>query len=568
MNLASTSFLLSAVAGAGILSSLHWSLPPALASSVPAVFAGPTSAEAQTATPCDDWLLPPRVANNKKVGPSSCLMQETAVTFEGRPFTRLDIGLDGTVEGYLTKTGDYKEYLTNSPDLVFPQTADPGPILFGVARYERDKGASMTLVLPARESWNGKMWVTAHGRGVSFKQGNLRPWNKNGDPANPLNGLDEYDQQMLAKGFVLAKTRRTSAEGLGEIITTLEDGTTVDYAAFNDSARYVMDFGAVAGKAVAARLGRAPTRTYLWGHSAGARIARGINYTPGLNKGTDGRPVFDGFLIDDAAAGGWLPVRYKDGKDVLFTTEADKAAMVPQVEVIHQMYNNIWPSKKPDYMSASYLANKRANAKILRDKGLTSKYRSYEVRAVSHSGRGGGLHLKTFMDRFLDMLDAWADKGVAPPPTRSDWAPVGDANGDGVIELPALTFPEAACPLGVYYPTTSTSGSTAIAAFSGEGLEPLDRGNVFVDMNRNGVWDMRETPTQAWQRLGLLKKGEQVTREKYVECIETAARALVKDGFISDASAKASVEQARTADLQPKDPVTPPGQRGRGRGGN
>ena len=40
---------------------------------------------------------------------------------------------------------------------------------------------------------------------------------------------------MLAKGYALAKTRRTSSEGLGEIIATLEDGTTVDYAAFNDS---------------------------------------------------------------------------------------------------------------------------------------------------------------------------------------------------------------------------------------------------------------------------------------------------------------------------------------------
>ena len=42
---------------------------------------------------------------------------------------------------------------------------------------------------------------------------------------------------MLTKGYALVKTRRTSSEGLGEIIATLEDGTTVDYVAFNDSAR-------------------------------------------------------------------------------------------------------------------------------------------------------------------------------------------------------------------------------------------------------------------------------------------------------------------------------------------
>jgi len=33
------------------------------------------------------------------------------------------------------------------------------------------------------------------------------------------------------------------------------------------------------------RLGRAPAHTYMYGHSAGARIGHGLNYTPGLNAG-------------------------------------------------------------------------------------------------------------------------------------------------------------------------------------------------------------------------------------------------------------------------------------------
>src|SRR5881628_2694946 len=74
---------------------------------------------------CDQFLLAPRQANGKRVGPKSCLMQETAVTVDGRAFARLDVGLDGTVDGYLAKTGDYKEYFTNSPELVFPQTWGP-----------------------------------------------------------------------------------------------------------------------------------------------------------------------------------------------------------------------------------------------------------------------------------------------------------------------------------------------------------------------------------------------------------------------------------------------------------
>jgi len=103
------------------------------------------------------------------------------------------------------------------------------------------------------------------------------------------------------------------------------------------------------------------------------------------------------------------------------------------------MYNNIWEPKHPAWMSDSYLENKRNNARILRDKGLA--YRMYEVRGVSHAGgesegpRGHilNLDLARVMDRFIDMVDAWADKGIAPPPTHSDWGELGGANRDGTI---------------------------------------------------------------------------------------------------------------------------------------
>jgi hypothetical protein len=81
---------------------------------------------------------------------------------------------------------------------------------------------------------------------------------------------------MLAKGFALVKTHRTASEGLGEITATLDNGTIIDDVAFNDSARYVMDFAAVAQNAIGKRLGKPATRTYFYGHSAGARIGRGI----------------------------------------------------------------------------------------------------------------------------------------------------------------------------------------------------------------------------------------------------------------------------------------------------
>jgi hypothetical protein len=163
------------------------------------------------------------------------------------------------------------------------------------------------------------------------------------------------------------------------------------------------------------------------------------------------------------------------------------------------------------------------------------------------------LDLAKAMDRFIDMVDAWADKGVAPPPTHSDWAELGDTNRDGTIDHPALAYPEIACPLGVYfsYPE-STSGTTSFAAFTGDGLEPLDGKKVFVDMNRNGVWDYRETPTQAWRRLGLLQRNEELTRDRHVACVQRAAEQLRKEGFFSDKAAAWYVEQAKTAEISPK----------------
>src|SRR5262249_37541349 len=136
---------------------------------------------AEAATPCDDALPPPRTVHGERVGPSSCLMQEHDVTSDGRRIRRIDVGLNGTVDGYLAKVGDYKEYFTNSPDLVFPQTWGPRQILFGVATYERDRGAAMTILFPDRTAWNHKVFVMVHGRGVSFKDGGLKPWDKNAD---------------------------------------------------------------------------------------------------------------------------------------------------------------------------------------------------------------------------------------------------------------------------------------------------------------------------------------------------------------------------------------------------
>jgi len=77
-------------------------------------------------------------------------------------------------------------------------------------------------------------------------------------------------------------------------------------------------------------------------------------------------------------------------------------------------------------------------------------------------------------------------------------------------------------------------------------------------MNRNGVWDYRETPTEAWRRLGLLQKNETLTRERYVACVRRAADQLRMDGFFSDKTAASYIDRAATVDLPPTMPPTGP----------
>jgi len=513
-------------------------------------------------TSCNNYLPPLRQLETRKVGPASCMMQEAEFTYHGKEYVRVDMGLSGTAEGYVTKEGDYNEYLTNAPELVFPQAQHPNvqEPMMAVANYEMTRGAAILLVFPkSRNEWNGKLWVTAHGRGSSFNNGSLKIWHQYMEKEADL---DKLEKAIISLGYALAITKRTSAERLGEIIATLSDGTVVDWVAFNDSHSLMKDYTAVAEAAIRSRLGKVPDRTYLYGKSAGARLARGMNYYGHrLNRDNRGNPIFDGFFVDDSAAGTWLPVVMENGTDVLLSTAEEKAAFVPQLELVHQAYWNFNDHELPEFVTYSFLANKINNARILKEKGLTDKFRMYEIRQLSHGGgesqpdgRGQStqtLDLSLFMEGAINLLDAWVVRGEAPPPSRSDYAVIGDVDNDGVIDHPAISYPEVACPLGIFYPVVSGSGSTTWAAYTGKGIEPRDANGVFVDMNGNGRWDFRETPEQAWQRLGLLGPGEKITRDRYVGCVSEAAGDLAEEGFFSPEVVKGYVEKAQSKNLAP-----------------
>src|SRR6185437_10621598 len=152
------------------------------------------------------------------------------------------------------------------------------------------------------------------------------------------------------------------------------------------------------------------------------------------------------------------------------------------------------------------------------------KHRLYEIQGVSHFDAGQvsrqdlvfqNLDLSGIFDALIDRLDAWVDKDLEPPATKSDLATLTKGNGNDK----SVALPEVACPLGVHYifppqldPGRRGGQETAFATFDGTNLEPVDGRGVFVDMNGNGVRDKRESVTQAWQRVGLLKAGQQFNR--------------------------------------------------------
>lgn len=92
-------------------------------------------------------------------------------------------------------------------------------------------------------------------------------------------------------------------------------------------------------------------------------------------------------------------------------------------------------------------------------------------------------------------------------------------------------------------------GTTAFAAFDGKSLEPLDGRGVFVDMNLNQYPDNRETVTQAWRRLGLLKSDVKFSQETYVDCFRATVAKLRKENFITEERAALYLEEAAQVEL-------------------
>lgn len=531
------------------------------------LFAGVTAKTPSDSLSCSALMVPKRQMGGQSIGQEECFMKELSFSRSGNNYRRFDIGLGGTIEGWAVREGARVYHFTSFPEFLFEQVGNRNQRSHGAIRYEASKGTSMTLVYP-EGSWNGKLFMTVHGASGSFAEGTLKPWDKLLNPGNdPMGDLSRYEKVFLDKGYAVLKTRRNAdMTNPGDYEVVLDNGERLRGKNISDHPELLLDMVGMAKNLLRERLGKSPSRTYWYGHSGGVMVGRLINYRLTLNRDHDGNKIIDGFLFDDPGGGLWIPMLLKGGQNVLFTSNSERRDFIKTIEVAHQAYPNVYTDKLlmdvdhiPEYVSPVYLNNKRRTASIMRERRMEDKYRMYEVRGVSHSGgeylENGEkgdikvLNLPRFMSAMVEVLDAWVEKGMEPPPTKSDFLALGDADRDGVNEHPAIAMPEVACPLGVYFPYPPSMqgrgvGTTSFAPFDGGSLEPLDGRGVFVDMNSNGKRDKRETVSEAWRRLGLLRPREPIDATKYARCVESSALSLKQQRFLTDAEAKAYIQEA------------------------
>jgi len=524
-----------------------------------------------------EFMVPKKEVNGKWIGQEDVLIQEVVITDSGRRYRRLDVGVSGTLEGWVVKEGARVNQFISTPEFALTQTGNSTRRFHGILRYEASKGTGMTIIYPeVGTAWNKKLFVTVHGSGGSFHEGTLQPWNKLLDPSQPWGDITSYEQVMLHKGYALAKTRRNAGSPGGDFTATLDNGEVLKGRNLNLHTDLILGFTKLAENLLKVRLGETPLRTYWYGHSAGGMTGRLVNYAPGENIDQEGDPIIDGFLNHDG--GFFLPVLMKNGENVLFVTEMERRHFVKTIEITHLLnYGRMdAPGRNlPPWMSPVRLINERMNAKVLQEKGLGDKIRMYEVRGVSHFPGGYFseaallaflssigtdsdvvlLDLSGLMDGLIDLLDHWVEEDIAPPATQSDWLELEDVDSDGVNEKEAIALPVVACPLGLYYPyppgvDERMSGMlTGFASFDGQSLEPQDGRGVFVDMNLNRYLDHRESVDQAWHRLGLLKPGEKFSRSKYQACVEAAVDKLRQEKLITERVAARYIQQATEVDF-------------------
>ena len=542
-----------------------------------------------------------KTVQGRLVGPEICrITREIQITnVHGVPYRRIEMGISGSIDGYTAKNGPRIVNFTDVPELGMGQKGNLGPYFHGVGVYHSDKGSGMTLFIPeSSEDWNGKLFVIVHGGTRPYQPiGDLVPRTLN--RYNPFMGANHYAGLMIDKGYAVAYTRRlvtssrlSDAGEHGEPVT-LDDGSILLGRSYGNHVGMIRDWTLVAVNLLKSQLTRTPTRTYFYGISSGAQLGRLLNYTPDSNLDAKGRKVFDGMLLNDNG-GGWfspiipgvfdlLPALFAvrsgegdgffflqpDQQDHLVFDDTHARLFAHQIDVRHVGYPGghfLKGNPLDSLLVDTYVSAKGENARLLIEKGLRSKTRTYAIIGTAHFDAGylsssewssQNLDLGGVFDALIDVLDDWVDQAVEPPPTRSE-SLHSDLAAPEEEGQSGIRLPEIACPTGIYYEFPAGGGQVGITGFQAylpglppasqndpsqfdeELLEPMDRRGYPVDMNHNGIRDRRETLTEAWQRraregerYGTLEDDETFTSALYLNCVRSVATELLDQRLLS-----------------------------------
>jgi hypothetical protein len=528
-------------------------------------------------TPCNNLIVPQHMVQGHLVGETSCEVtdQSTVQNNKGQNFNEVNIGIGGTAFGYLDPNtqGNTRKDLTDVPNVLFPQFGitswSPAIGTYTGTATASDAGAGITVLYPQNKAdWNGKMFFAVHGQSNDTPIGAIVPQAVGAAVTNDtFNNL--YADEMINQGYAVVYSRRPAVSGVPS--TIVGTNTTLDES-LNDNVDTLLSFLQSGQKLVQQQMGKSPSETYWYGHSAGVIVGRLLNYS-GLNKAPNGKPYINGFLDDDAGGGLPLPVSMPEGQvlgeqgneatfpqsDLLFQTPQQKTSFTKEINFAHDMYESYhtWLSE------VSYLQLKRENTKL--DDQLGVPARTYEVAGVSHIPNSDGSPTNTLdMDGLISSaitnLDAWVTHNTQPPasivntasvstsaPIVTSSNPAPDAKTNNVDKQTSVQLPPLACPTGIRFSQPAPNGSptsTGYAAYDGSSLEPVNAGGQLVDVNNNGVRDTMPTMTQAWRSLGLLGQNQQLTKGVYVSCVQQSVNKLTSEHLLSQSVADWYVQTA------------------------
>ena len=71
-----------------------------------------------------DFMAPKRDVHGLSIGQEDVLIEEVAFTDSGRQYRRMDVGVSGTLEGWVVKEGPRGNHFTSHPEFAFTQSGN------------------------------------------------------------------------------------------------------------------------------------------------------------------------------------------------------------------------------------------------------------------------------------------------------------------------------------------------------------------------------------------------------------------------------------------------------------